>query len=1116
MVQGALLPVANHTKSKKIRAAALSCLIGYFGAFPPLAMAQAAGANDVQELRAEVEKYKQNSKKKPELADGLYRLGKALAEERNFAEAQSNLEAALALDAELGKNDAIVNDYVALALVHTYQKNYDKAQEVYTKALELAKSKSMSNWVVTINNNLGSNSIYAGKYDQAKAFFNEAKTAASAANDGVGEAQARLNLAIIYQHDGNIKEAIGEAEGARQLLSADKDPLMAAQASLNLGQLKDKIGDLEGAAKQFELATDAGGDTQIEASAWLSLGNIRLSRGQAKEAEVAFNKALDIYKGEGSAAQMPSVTIRLGCARADMGDFAAAQKLHTDAVAAARASKNNNALCAGLYELAYDYYLAGDIDKALAKFDELKNVLGSGLTVSDVNSTADAINAIALCYRALGQPAVARDYYTRAMDLYTKLDNKLAAIGCQNSIACAFLDGSNIGEYKRLHDLSARALEALPEKDKQNREYNLLRANVAYNFAQSQVIEDNFDGALKSYQDALTSFEACGYSRGRMNALRGMGLSRFLAGRASKNNALLTEAIKYFDQSKQVAVSMGSTEGQWDAAIGAGACQRTLGDNAAAEQNLKIAIQLFENEKGHFSRDDSKTFTLDLRYSAFEELVALLFDQNRYADALAIAERGRARAFLDLLEGRKRNLFGAGKLAVLTGPGADNQPGGARPEVASADTGAKPGQTGKPAPAEKPVAIVAMANIPSDSMMRGVQAVPKQGLSPADLETALSPVNAEAPNLDQIKALVASHKACAVEYFVGPDNLYIFVAHPDGKIDAVSQHVSSRDLNKLVDKTYTSVISPPANLTDLKGSNDRREKNLTDMYNVLIAPIKDLLPKEPDALVTFVPHRTLFLVPFAALMDSNRKFFIEDHTLSVIPALGVLRATESMAGELKASGGAGQDKLLAFGNPAIKMVAGLGALPYAEQEVKKIAALFGEGRSMVKIGPNATRSALTSLATNYNVIHLATHGLIDEEHPMDSAVLLATDGNDDGILSVRDILRLPPLKAHLVTLSACQTGRGRISGDGVAGLSRSFIIAGTPSVMVSLWNVDDVMTAYQMESFYKDYLASQSKAVALRAAQIKTLTFLEKGLTVQGSRANPRYWAAFQLVGEAN
>jgi CHAT domain-containing protein len=117
---------------------------------------------------------------------------------------------------------------------------------------------------------------------------------------------------------------------------------------------------------------------------------------------------------------------------------------------------------------------------------------------------------------------------------------------------------------------------------------------------------------------------------------------------------------------------------------------------------------------------------------------------------------------------------------------------------------------------------------------------------------------------------------------------------------------------------------------------------------------------------------------------------------------------------------------------------------------------------------------------------------------------------------VKDILQLPQLKTKLITLSACQTGRGKITGDGVAGLSRAFIIAGTPSVLVSLGNVDDVMTEYQMNLFYKEYLGGATKARALRNAQLKTVDFMEKGFPQAGSRirANPRYWAAFQMIGE--
>jgi CHAT domain-containing protein len=276
-----------------------------------------------------------------------------------------------------------------------------------------------------------------------------------------------------------------------------------------------------------------------------------------------------------------------------------------------------------------------------------------------------------------------------------------------------------------------------------------------------------------------------------------------------------------------------------------------------------------------------------------------------------------------------------------------------------------------------------------------------------------------------------------------------------------------------------------------------------------------MVPKEPDAIVTIVPHGPLFSVPFAALMSSNGKFLAEDHTLSYAPAIGVLRATQKVNDETKNE----PSSLLAFGNPITKAIAFLGTLPYAEKEVNHVAELFGTNRSTVRISGQATKRAFAQLAPKSTVLHLATHGLIDEEHPMQSAVVLAPEGRDDGLLTVKDILQLPSLKAKLVVLSACQTGRGKITGDGVIGLSRSFIIAGTPAVMVSQWNVDDVMTEYQMVAFYKEFLKNMGKARALRKAQLETIAILEKGSTTTGgtnTRANPRYWAAFQMIGEPN
>ncbi|HMO19398.1 MAG TPA: CHAT domain-containing protein [Candidatus Melainabacteria bacterium] len=283
--------------------------------------------------------------------------------------------------------------------------------------------------------------------------------------------------------------------------------------------------------------------------------------------------------------------------------------------------------------------------------------------------------------------------------------------------------------------------------------------------------------------------------------------------------------------------------------------------------------------------------------------------------------------------------------------------------------------------------------------------------------------------------------------------------------------------------------------------------------------------------MTVMPYGPLYLVPFAALLDSGNSYLVEKHALAYLPSIAVLRATGDMKQRLAGL----EDKLLAFGNPITERNKFIGKLPYAEKEVAKVASIFNQVNkeaTHIEVGEAATKRKFAELAPGYSYIHLATHGLIDSDSPMDSSVVLAPEGDDDGLLTVKDILELPALKAKLIVLSACQTGKGKVTGDGVIGLSRAFIIAGTPSVMVSQWNVDDVMTEFQMALLYKELLSGQKKARALRVAQLKTINFMEKGLASSFAdesedddaetgkkakeRANPRYWAAFQVIGEAD
>jgi CHAT domain-containing protein len=146
---------------------------------------------------------------------------------------------------------------------------------------------------------------------------------------------------------------------------------------------------------------------------------------------------------------------------------------------------------------------------------------------------------------------------------------------------------------------------------------------------------------------------------------------------------------------------------------------------------------------------------------------------------------------------------------------------------------------------------------------------------------------------------------------------------------------------------------------------------LKKLNKLLIDPIDAMLPKDKDAVVTFIPHEFLFNVPFAALIGSDGNYLVEKHTLAYAPALGVLRATQRLAHESSANG----KKLLAFGNPITKEIAFLGALPYAEKEVQKIAEIFGLDNAIVRTGGTANKVEFTKLAPSASAIHLATHGL---------------------------------------------------------------------------------------------------------------------------------------------
>jgi CHAT domain-containing protein len=176
-----------------------------------------------------------------------------------------------------------------------------------------------------------------------------------------------------------------------------------------------------------------------------------------------------------------------------------------------------------------------------------------------------------------------------------------------------------------------------------------------------------------------------------------------------------------------------------------------------------------------------------------------------------------------------------------------------------------------------------------------------------------------------------------------------------------------------------------------------------------------------------------------------------------------------------------------------------GQLPYAADEARQIAALFGD---QALEGTRATLAEFYRIAPECQTIHLATHGDFRADNPLFSGLSLA-----DGWLTTMDIFNLH-LKASLVTLSACQTGRNVVGGgDELLGLMRAFLSAGAASVVLSLWAVEDRSTAQLMESFYRHLSEGYGKGQALRMAQVEILR--------QEREGHPYRWAAFNLAGDA-
>jgi CHAT domain-containing protein/Tfp pilus assembly protein PilF len=708
----------------------------------------------------------------------------------------------------------------------------------------------------------------------------------------------------------------------------------------------------------------------------------------------------------------------------------------------------------GLYQDALDHYA-----RALDGQTKAGDLYGQGVTLLNTG----------VAYSLLGQDDRALGAFERALALAKQVGDRRGQTIAVGNLGDLLFDR---GDDRRALQYFEQQLALTRELGNRNEE-----ANAHTSIGDVLSWRGDAAGARDHYNTALAIQRQIGARRREGMTLQALAVT------ALQQNAA-GEADGFARQALALAQSTDSPDLEWRArlSLARAARARHRVNQTGLDQTideLRASARIVNDLRANVASDAGKIGFLDARQDVFRELASTLVEAGRPADALEAAEAGRARAFADLLEQRSVT----GKPANVAGLAA------VRSAIDAARTAA--------APASVPASVPTPALDGRGGAGRTRAATLDESLarlSAADGELA-SLLTADSPTRTEIAGIVARLNATLVEYLVTDRELLAWVVSPDGAIHATAIATGRKQIERLTENIRRAIAAvDAAALRQPRGLSSQ----LRDFDRLLIAPLRPWLPAAPDALVVIVPNGPLAVLPFAAFEDARGQPLAARHTLAFAPSISVYRYT---AAKRAAAGDA--MRALVIADPAPPPGSGVEALPGAREEGRLVTGRLGARGVTLLSGAAASESAVKRLAGAQRILHFATHGLVSAERPLASSLLLAAGDGEDGYLRVDEIFALP-LAADLVVLSGCSTGMGRLSGDGIVGLSRAFIYAGTPAVLVSQWDVDDRATAFLMDRFYRDLRLGRGTAAALRSAQLET----------RRRFPHPAMWAGFVLTGE--
>ena len=898
-----------------------------------------------------------------------------------------------------------------------------------------------------------------------------------------------------------------ERELATKLLAAktesDQSALLAAEPELVTVDLVQELRkQAEGLMQRRELAQasialkltrsigERLGDEQDVAYAVFNTGIVYYSRGEYQQALEMFELHLTLEAVKRDRAVTARTLNSIGAVKRAVGDTAGALDYFQRSQRLAEEAGDKKILSNALNNV-------GVIQRDLSDYAHALEYFSKSLAVSeelgDKAAISLALNNIGTVHGSQGNQRQALEYFERALKLGQASGDKAMIANALNNIGLTHYRYRN---YPQAIDYYQQSL-AVREQLKDNRGTALTLNNIGIIHRE----QDDYKGALDYYQQSLAIREKLDDQAGMATVLNHIGIIHYLQGDYA-------QALQLSNRVLEIAKRLENPEILWRGYELAGRAHTALKQFDEAEKDLTNSINTIEKMRylvggGELAR---QRFFED-KLPPYMAMVELAFNRNQPVDALTYSELAKARTLLDVL----RN----GRIPINKAMSPEEQK---LERIANAELTALNAQ------------IYDERQRPKPNLERIAELEPRREQARLAHEAFLTSLYVKHPELKvqrgeampitaaEAAALIPDPFTAIVEFVVDEDKSYLMVLTADRKntakplkITLYPIKITANQLSERVDQFRRMLAERDLNY----------QETARQLYDLLLKPAEEQLRGRKT--ICIVPDRALWELPFQALQPRTGVHLIEDYTLFYAPSLSVLREVRKQPNVTTRSAHAAKT-LLAFGNPQVSgkpdALRGsdsesFGPLPEAEMEVKTLAQLYGAANSHIFIGSEAREGVVKTEAPKYEVLHFATHGLLDNRNPMFSFLTLAQtagDPNEDGLLEAREIINMD-LHAKLAVLSACQTASGRVgAGEGVIGMSWALFVAGVPTTVASQWKVDSASTTSLMIDFHRRLTRTASgkskatKAEALRQAEL--------GLLRSERYRHPFYWAGFVMIGD--